>query len=222
MLTFVTFLWRQSGYRTVYTPEHVRRWARQVGEHYEVPHRCVVITDLDGDFGAAEAIRDPHHWSKLRNPEGRGFPDCYRRLWIWSREAADVLGDRIVMMDLDISIVGSLHDVVDRVEPVVMARDALWKAQYNGGVQVLTAGARPDVWERFEGEPSIKAARAKGFRGSDQAWLSFVLGPDQATLQGVHSWKRDLKRGLPRPDSRVVMFHGQDKPWHDAVPKVYR
>jgi D-sedoheptulose 7-phosphate isomerase len=69
---------------------------------------------------------------------------------------------------------------------------------------------------------AIEEAKRAGYRGSDQAWISHVLGPGLPVLEGVHSWKRDLRRGLPRADTRVVMFHGRDKPWHGTVPTVYR
>jgi len=222
MLTFVTFFWREPGFHTTYTDEHVRRWSAMVDKHYRKPHRRVVVTSVVGDYGDTAVVADDNPWAALRSPEGGGFPTCYRRLRVWGRDAAQVFGDRIVVMDLDCAVVADLAPVVDRPEPVVMLRDAVFPTQYNGGMMLLTAGARPDVLERFDGLASIEAAKRAGFRGSDQAWISYALGPNLPTLAGVHSWKRDLKRGLPTPETRVVMFHGRDKPWHSAVPVLYR
>lgn len=225
MLTFATFLWAQKGYPTQYTDAHVRRWVRMVDTHYAGPHRCVVVTSLPGDYGGAAVVPEDTTWDRMANPEGANFPSCYRRLRVWAPNAGEFFGERVVVMDLDCTILQDIAPLFDRDEPVVLLRDALWARQYNGSVLLLSTGARTDVWERFEGAGSVELARRDLYRGSDQGWISYILGPGMpcwTAKDGIHSWKRDLHRGLPLPNSRLVQFHGKDKPWHPAVPVEYR
>lgn len=227
MLTFVTFLWRQPGYHTAYGAEHVRRWAKMVRKHYRREKRLVLVTDEPGEYGRGiEVVPLWDDCASLANPHGQNFPSCYRRLRLWAPDAGQVFGERILLMDLDCTVLGNLSPLVDRTEDVVFWRDPGYPQQpYNGGMILMRAGSRPQVWSQFAGEDSIRRARAAGYKGSDQAWIAFCLGSKEAVwtaADGVVSWKRDLRRGEPRPGDRVVMFHGTHKPWHDSVPAVYR
>jgi hypothetical protein len=227
MLTAVAYLWRQPGYHTVYTPAHVRRWAAMLRRHYAGALRLVVVTDVPGDYGDVAVVPLDGEYAALRNPWGPTFPSCYRRLRIWSADAAEIFGgDRLLLLDLDCSVLGDITPLVDRPDDVVIWQDPGAPVQpYNGGMILLRAGARPQVWDRFEGARSIAEARRRGFKGSDQAWIAHVLGrgvPVWTSADGVVSWKRHCRRGLPVAGARVVMFHGRDKPWHDQVPTVYR
>jgi hypothetical protein len=86
---------------------------------------------------------------------------------------------------------------------------------------MMTAGARPRVWTEFDPQVSPRLAAESGKFGSDQAWLSYCLGPGEATwttADGVYSYNVHIriKHGAPRPlpvDARVVMFHGGTDPW---------
>lgn len=212
MISFVCYLWHQSGYRWTYTAAHVNRWAAMVDDHYQGPHRIICISDRADGFGSGiEVMTLGQDRAALESPHGPGAPSCYRRLSVWARDAGEALGKRIVLMDIDCTIVASLAPLVDRPEPIVMTQDPLFPEQYNGGMLMLDAGARPDVLEDFDGEPSIRAARAAGYRGSDQAWLSYKLGKQPAWTHhdGVVSYR---KHGFNK-SARVVMFHGSPKPW---------
>lgn len=224
MLTFVCFLWQQQGYHTAYTDAHVRRWASMINKHYRGNHRFVVITDLPGDYGSCEVMVPPVKID-IANPHGEAFPSCYRRLWLWSDEAK-ILGDRICLMDLDCTIHADITDLMNKKEDVTFWRDPSYPIQpYNGGMILIKTGARTQVWDEFDGQRSINKARAQGYKGSDQAWIAYVLDKHESVwsaFDGIHSWKRDLRRGLPRRDTRITMFHGRDKPWHDTVQEIYR
>lgn len=227
MLTFVSFLWRQPGYHTAYGAEHVRRWAAMIRKHYRAPRRIVLVTDQPGDFGDIETLPLWDDFGGMVNPHGPALPSCFRRLRIWTPDAAELFGERLVLMDLDCSILGDLEPLLDRREDVVLWRDPSYPIQpYNGGMILLRTGSRPRVWTEFRGEESAREAHARGFKGSDQAWIAHALGRNEAVwtaeADGVVSWKKHLRRGLPRPSDRVVMFHGVDKPWHSHVPAVFR
>jgi hypothetical protein len=83
----------------------------------------------------------------------------------------------------------------------------------------LTAGARPQVWARFDPRRSPQEAKAAGRFGSDQGWLSHILGRGEATWgrhDGVYSFRVHIAPEnpfhLPKA-ARVVMFHGRHDPW---------
>lgn len=224
MLTFVAFKWSQPGYPTQYSARHVNRWVAMVRRFYTGPKRFVLVTD--DPEGVDPIVRIVPLWddySRMRNRHGDKYPACHRRLRIWAADAADLIGERIVMMDLDCSIVGSLNPLLDRDEDVVLWRDPNPPTQYNGGLVLLRAGSRPQVWEQFKGAETAIAAAS--FRGSDQAVLSLLLGPGEAVwtdADGVLSFKKHV-RGRPVPaNARVVLFHGRPKPWDATVPEWLR
>jgi hypothetical protein len=73
------------------------------------------------------------------------------------------------------------------------------------------------IWESFNKE-GVKRAKAAGFRGSDQAWLSYNLAgnvpiwPKDAGIYQAQDMKRDGYQRLPK-DARIVHFNGNSKPW---------
>lgn len=206
----MTYLYRgAAGYQA----EHVNILRRMVARHLSVPHAFWCVGD------------DPMGL----DPEVRFFPcdasllplgGCYVRLEMWKREAAR-FGSRIVVIDLDAVVVGSLDELVSRTEPVVLYRDPLFGRSegylYNGAFILMDAGARPEVWENFDPATSPAAVKASGLKLHDQAWLGMALGSDMPVVtaaDGVLSYKFDdvRERGLP-PGARVVFFSGRPKPW---------
>lgn len=234
MLTIVTFLWKPpEGYRSQFRAEHVRILRNMVARHYRRPHRFVAITDstdIDPDIEVLPLWSDH---SALPSPHGKHQPSCYRRLKLFSRDAAQWLGERIVSLDLDCVITGDLTHLWDRSDDFVIWGDTNPTNPYNGSMILMNAGARPHVWETFDPVESPKKTKAMGFFGSDQAWLAACLGKGEkrwTTADGVYSYRVHLvqcKRDLPQ-NARVVMFHGQTDPWseeaqkHEWVRKHYR
>lgn len=230
-LTFLCWLWRGSNLTgREFLPAHVGVLARMVARHCPVPHRFVCLADRPKGFPAGvEALATPPaaaRLAQLPSPEGGRFPACYRRLWAFSAEAA-ALGDRLVVMDVDLVILGSLAPLLERTEPFVGWRPlASWggRQRIGGGLYALTAGARQDIWEDFRPPASIAEARAAGFRGSDQAWMSYRLAescPVWGPEAGLYSI-RDMANGrapLP-PDARLVQFNGPVKPWQSSLSWV--
>lgn len=226
MNSVVCWLWNDGGSRT-YLPEHVNVLQRMVARHLAEPHRFVCVADETKGFSPAvevfptppEAVRV----GRLRTPEGARFPSCYRRLWTFSKEAA-ALGDRILLLDIDLVVVNDLAPIFKRTEDFVgwrPFRDWGNQLRFGGGIYLLTAGMRRHVWEGFKGETSIREARAKGYRGSDQAWISYSLGSVEkyfARDSGIYSI-RDMAgtEHAPPKDARLVQFNGPVKPWHTKL-----
>ncbi len=226
MLTVVTFLWKPPGhYRSKYNAGHVDILRRMVRRNYPDPHRFILITDDPAGLTEPdiEVFELWHDFEDVRNPNGSNNPSCYRRLRLFAPEPGKFLGERFVCIDLDSVIVGDMRPLWNRPEDFV-----IWKAPggnsnpYCGSMFMLTAGARPRVWTEFDPAMSPAMTTAHGYFGSDQAWIAYVLGPDEATWakkDGAYSYRLQAKeRGLPA-NARVVFFHGKPDPW-EAGPQA--
>jgi hypothetical protein len=231
MISIVCWLWNGTGLGDrPYQPAHVNTLRRAVARHMSLPHRFVCVADdphgFDPEVEVFETPAEARKVGELRTPEGGRFPSCYRRLWNFS-PAATVLGDRLLCIDIDLVPTRDWAPLFSRHEDFVgwrPYRDWGQKLRFGGGSYLLKAGSRTDVWTKFRGPESIAAARRAGFRGSDQAWISFMLGarePYYGREAGIYSI-RDMKgkeHVLP-PDARMVHFNGPQKPWASPLAWV--
>lgn len=177
MLNVVTFKWHTPGYRGKFTSAHVAMLARMVARYYPHPHRVICYTDdpkgIPPNVDARPLWND---FAKVPNPTGGGRPSCYRRLKLFAPEMQKELEPRFVCLDLDCVITGDLSPLWNRDEPLVM-----WKAPrnlwpYNGAMFLGSPYCAPEVWTEFDPIRSPRLTSAKGYRGSDQAWFSMILG----------------------------------------------
>ena len=230
MISIVAYLWLGKDPRRVFLPEHVTTLARMIKRTLSIPHRFICISDEVEGFGPdVEVMKTPPAAAALgalASPEGARFPSCYRRLWTFSQEAT-VLGERVFLIDIDLVVLKDMAPLLNRTEDFVGWRPkAHWGKpnRLGGGMYLLKTGSRPFVFRDFHGAPSIQQAKAAGYRGSDQAWISFNLGrravvwPNTAGLYSI----RDMKNGLaPLPkDAVAVQFNGPQKPWSSKLPWV--
>jgi hypothetical protein len=213
MLDVITFKWKQPGYRSNFRAEHVNTLKRMVERNLSLPHRFICITDdpegIDGDTMPL--------WPSPVTSVPNVKPNCYRRLRLFSEEAAEAFSERVCCIDLDTVITGDLTPLFSRPEPFVIFNGTTPQTPYNGSFWILRAGSRQQVWERLVPEaPTL----TKGIIGSDQAWLAYVLGPNEATFgkqDGLYSYRLDFrlasqKAQLPE-GCRMVSFHGKLDPW---------
>lgn len=227
MLSVVCWKWKPlPGYRSEFTYEHVNCLHRMVRRNLLVPHRFICITDsregLDPSIDVVELWND---FADLPNPHGGLNPSCYRRLKAFAREMDAVLGKRFISIDLDCVITGDITPLVDRHEDFVIWGDQLKQTPYNGSMWMMNAGARAAVWEHFDPVESPTLAHKAGFYGSDQAWMSYKLGPNEARWtrkDGVYAFRTDIRRlhgNLPI-DARIVFFQGAIDPWTPVARKM--
>lgn len=216
-----------------FTHEHAITLATAIRRQLTVPHRFICVTDsLPGDMTpqGVEWVEMPAAWralGNLRSPEGSRFPSCYRRLGGFSAEARALLGERTLVMDVDLVPVRNMDHLVARTEDFVgwrPFRDWGKKLRFGGGLYLHTPGTRTDVFTRFKGASAINAAKQAGYRGSDQAWISYMLAekePYYARNSGIYSI-RDLgaDHALPR-DACLVQFNGHQKPWSYRGPATW-
>lgn len=229
MVTVVTFKWETPGYRAKFTSEHVNILRRMVARHYDKPHRFLCITDnpdgLDGGIETAPLWSDHRH---VPNPTGGGRPACYLRLKLFDPSIREVLGDRFVMLDLDCIITGDLSPIFDRPEDAVFWNAPKVPWPYNGAMYMMNTGARPQVWEDFDPETSPAETTARGYRGSDQAWISHKLGRGEAVWtdkDGVYYLGAMRNRRVPPPNARIIFTTGGTAPWtlpYQWVKRHYR
>lgn len=219
MLTFVTWLWAAPfGYRSTFTGEHVNTLARMISRHYDRPHRVLCVTDIPhGIDGTVQIVPAWNDFADVPSPHGGNNPSCYRRLRAFHPRIGEIFGPRFVSMDLDTVIVGDLAPLFDRPDDFVIWGETDRRSWYNGSLWLLNAGARPRVWTEFNPRQSPLLAKQAGRFGSDQGWISFILGRGEktwSTKDGVYSYRVHLKpKGGKLPaNARVVNFHGHVDP----------
>lgn len=215
MLTVLTWWWRQPNGRTKYTAEHVNIWASMVRRNLTLPHRIACVTaHPEGIDPSVQIITPTGEFEDVRLPTwGEKMPQCLRRIAMFRPDAAAIFGERFVSMDLDCVIYDSLDPLFDSREDFVMYRGTAANRPYNGSMLMMTAGCRSKVYTEFD--PTAAAQASRDYIGSDQAWISHVLGPGEATWSigdGVY-WqtKRGRQPGFVEP--RVIFFPGPMKPW---------
>lgn len=215
MITVLTWLWNQPDGRTKFTAEHVNIWASMVRKHLTLPHRIACVTNSrKGIHRSIAIIKPPGGFEDITPHWGPTKPNCYRRLAMFRRDAAAIFGERIVCMDLDCVIGGSLDPLFDRPEDLVLFKGTAPDRPYNGSMMMIRAGCRPQVFEQF----SQNGANTSGqlYVGSDQAWLAFVLGRKEkvwSERDGVF-WYGPLYKAIAKKTTpRLLFFPGKIKPW---------
>lgn len=230
--SIVTFVWQ--GERD-YTLEHAALLKQGLDKYMSEPFELIVFTD-DGPelvvdnfiiLALPDSARKLMH---VRTPEHSRFPSSYRRLWLFSEEAK-TLGPRVMLTDVDVLVVGDWVPLFEEdCDFIGWQPFMLWGVEKRlaGGQWILKTGAHTEVWEDFIADPdkSKMEANAHGFRGSDQAWISYKIRdtasvwPDSMGVYSVRDFTRDRSgqtiRSIP-DDARVVHFNGKDKPWHDVT-----
>jgi len=227
VLRVVCWLWppMTDTYRSKFNATHVNTLRNMVERHYSDPHEVVCITNMPD--GIDERVRIVPLWDEFADvysPHGNNQPACYRRVRAFSREMADIIGPRFVSVDLDCVIVDDMRPLWNRKEDFVIYNYPMRTTPYNGSMWMMNAGARHHVFEDFKPDVSPIKAKKAGFRGSDQAWFCYALGPNEATWNyksGVVAWRSDLKcRDYKLPEhSRIVFFHGLVDPWDAEARK---
>jgi hypothetical protein len=228
-LAFICFKWRPPlGYRSKFSPETVNTLYSMLTRHYHKPFELACVTD--DAVGIRPEVRTLALWSDYANipsPHGRGNPSCYRRLKMFSREAANLFGPRFVSIDLDVVICADITALFDHDLDFKMYGDTARGTPYNGSLIQMTAGSRPQVWEKFDPLTSPQIGLKLKYIGSDQAWIGACLGPNEAKFthaDGVFSYRNQIApRGGNLPaNAKVVIFHGHCDPWDPLMQRKHK
>jgi hypothetical protein len=222
-LTVATFKWNNPGYRSKFGPESVNTVFAGFKQGYKKPFRMVCITDdaegIDPEIGI-EPIWYDH--ADVPSPHGNGNPSCYRRLKAFAPEMREILGPRVLLIDLDnVPIPGAdLTPLFDRPEPIVLLKTPEPHVPFNGSMVLMDTGAFPEVWETFDPNVSPRLALAANCHGSDQGWLSYLFRDrnpatwrDGPGADGIYVYRRMENQDELPDDARLVLFHGKPDYW---------
>jgi hypothetical protein len=222
VIRILTWLWKQPGGRTSYTAHHVNIFADMVRRNCSLRFSLACVTDMpEGIDPSVEIIPLPTDFAEITARWGPRKPNCFRLLSLSRRDAAKIFGGkRIASFDLDCIIGGDLAPILNCREDFKIFAGTHPSRPYNGSLQLLTAGCRPQVYERFD--QAGADASGEAFHGSDQAWIAHCLGPNEATwdeadgVMHLDQYLRNARKALPT----VLFFPGKRKPWdlHKVFP----
>lgn len=217
MITILTWLWGQPNGRAEYGVDSVCAWAEMVRRNITMPHRIACVTDFELP-SHIERIEPPRDFENIRIPTwNEKKPQCLRRLSMYSPDAGKTFGERFVCMDLDVVISGPLDPLFDVKDDFKMMIGTDPKRRpYNGSMQLMTAGSRPQIYTDFTPERATLAG--KHFIGSDQAWICFCLGWGESVWDerdGAIWYSPRYSAGVP-DSTRIMFFPGTPKPWQVA------
>lgn len=228
MLSIVCWKWKASeGFPTQYDSTHVNALRQMVERVYNKPYRFFCVTDdPSGLDNRVEAVPLWDDFADLYPQNGKVGLSCYRRLRLFSPEAGIMFGDRIVSIDLDVVLTGDMSPLWDEDVEFAMCAAFTSRSIYNGSMWMIKAGAREKVWHDFDPNNVARICAEQGLRGSDQAWISLCLGPDErkwTTDDGIYSYSNHLfPAGGELPENaRLVSFNGNKKPWQLGLRKKY-
>jgi len=218
MFRIITFLWQRTtqGYQLPYvvnyTADHVNKLESMLKRNLNLPHELICITDMPEGINC----RTIELWDKCKSLGG-----CYNRLYIFSEDMKDLIGDRFACIDLDCVITGNVDHIFRRTEPFLINRygpskNRACRQTYNGGLIIMDAGVHDDVWTSFDPLTTPLFLKKMNDRnelvGSDQAWISYKIygAPTVGTEHGIYN-ARVVDQNLPS-DAAIVFFAGKRDP----------
>jgi hypothetical protein len=230
-LTIVTWKWRNTNrhltHVCTYEADHVNRLARGLERHMSIPYRLVCITD--DPRGITECETYPmwlDHSTISSNINSPTWVSCYRRLKLFDPQVtSDIGGSRFASIDLDTVVTGDPASLFTKHadSPFVGYRHKRISRPlvYGGTFWQFDPSNKDmqDIWTKFDPEYAAWCARNFGYRGTDQAWISWCVRnqyPHVGPADGARAFSRhgDNVSGneLP-PDTSLVFFYGKTKPW---------
>lgn len=202
-LNVCVFKWSTPGYRSQFSPEYVNIFAAMLARNTTVPYKLWCITDdadgLDSSIEALELWPNP-----VPSYGDSNAPNCFRRLFMFSREIAEALGPRWMWSDLDCVITGNIDAILTDESDFRIWRPSGDTSRCNGSLVLHRAGTMTQVWDEFS---PAKVGTIEEFRaqtnhlGSDQAWLSRYLTPETPTFgedDGVFAFRKLRNPALER------------------------
>lgn len=186
---------------TKYGPVYVNRLAGMARRHTTRPLRVVCFTDdargLDADIEAQPLPVD-------------GLIGWWNKVALFGETLPGVTG-RVLYLDLDVVITGSLDPLLDHAGAFVIM-DNGYVPGFNSSVMLFDVGAQPHVWQQFS------VAETERIDG-DQDWMALTI-PDAELWPDAWcvTYRLRAAEGPPR-DTKVVVFSGRPNP--DEYPAAW-
>lgn len=203
-----------------FSAEHVNRFYRMLDRNTTVPYEAVCITD--NPIGLDPHIRVIPLWNDLRDMGG-----CYVRLKAFHKSMKEIIGGKFIWFDIDCVITGNIDHILTDPADFKMWGDTHPRTPYNGSMCMIEPGTVDKVWLDFDPKVSPRMGKRLGYVGTDQAWISTVMGPNFAKWgqkDGVYSFRCHFDKlnriDLPQ-NARIVMFHGRFDPSQPEIQKRY-
>lgn len=169
------------------TPEDVRIWDRMIERNLTVPHRRVCVTHRPDliDFMPTLPL----------DPEKHVPGTCCVKLQAHKVGGVAKEGDRVLLMDIDCVVTGSLDQIARREEPAVWWTNPNYvqggrRGFIQGSLQLFTVGATECLWSDFD-QRTTPGWYNRRFGGAEQAWISERLNtayPDAGWKWDVPHW----------------------------------
>lgn len=227
MITVACYLWYDPKGKCnttyLYDAHHVQLLKSMVDRHLSIPHRFVCITDRAPS--ALPGVEVVPIDMRYHVPGTR-----FVKLMTFRPDVDEVIGERILQLDLDTVITGNIDSIASRTEDLVLWRNPNFgvrrRARYNTSIVLLRAGSRPELWKDFD----VKKMPPKLHKltgGTDQAWVSYRADSDEAhwtDRDGIYGAGRlhDIVPGvrseLPA-NARIVFFPGKREPGMEETQK---
>ncbi len=206
--------WKNRHMHVEYSAAQVRWLRDQVLKNLRVEHRFVCFSDIVIDGVEVIPLTDnlPGWWSKIEL-----FKQDY---------------GRVFYIDLDTVIVGDITHMVKHKHSFTVLRNLSSKMAGRIGSGVMAwSGDHSHIYHEFMKDPVGHMAECvtsakwgdqgfiQCFKRGNGGWKYLQdLFPNQ-----IVSYKFDLRKKDPRPENRIVCFHGEPKPWettHKWVPPL--
>ena len=206
---------------TKYSPEYVNTLYSMVNRNLLRSFRFICLTDDPSGLNEKiETFPIPELSINLSGPE-RGW----NKLSVFSKPLYDIEG-RVLCLDLDIIITGSLDELFDHPGDVMIIRDWIKRdGTGNSSVYRFDVGSHADILDRFQNSFD----RTKQIHRNEQEFLSAALLEKKALSYWPDSWCKSFKRHCIKPfsfmlaretiipdDARIIVFHGKPDP-HEAM-----
>jgi len=200
-LTIVCWKWNRGLHpkkRMLFGPDHVNTLFSMLRRHVHIPFRLVCITD--DPMGLHPEIGKIPLWRDHLNLGG-----CFVRLKSFSKEMLSVLGPRHCSIDLDCVIVNDITPLLTCKEDFRIWGEETRLTPYCGAFWIANTGCRSQVWEQFQPSKYCQQENGKFKRGTDQAVISDILYPDEATwgkTDGIYNYGQDIRVRPELPAAR--------------------
>lgn len=192
----------------LYTPNHVMRLAKQVRAYAPAGTEIMCLTDL-----ADDVIGRAHRVLKLRH----GWACWFAKIELFRFPGP------ILYLDLDTTIVGDLTPLLDVAERhQFVACGNFWATDEPHKINSSVMAWRGDmsaIYDAFARDPGCFMRDYSTLeKHGDQAFIAdhcpLPIEAWQDLLPGhVMSFKLDAFAGKPFDECRIVVSHGEPKPW---------
>lgn len=198
-----------------YGSEHVNILYHSVKRNTTVPFRFICVTD--DPSGLDNAVEVVELWDKCRNLGG-----CLNRMFVFDKSMAAILGNRFICIDLDCVIVSNVDSILTRSEDFIINQfesKGNHNQLYNGGLFLMNAGSRQQVWDKFNftNSPGVisELHEKKNMVGDDQSWIQHILGEKESLFthaDGVYDYNFINPKNTLPDNAKIILLPGKFDP----------